>query len=201
MRMRSDAVVLFGVTGDLVSKKLFPALYELTRRDRLDVPVIGVARSPWDDQQLVTMARKSVAEANDEVDDETFDRLADNLSMISGDYADPATYQRLAERLRGAERPVFYLAIPPAVFGAVVEGLAAVGLADRGRVIVEKPFGRDLESSRELDRDAGAAFDRSGCSASTTTSARKPSRASTPSGSPTGCSSRCGTTSTSTTFR
>lgn len=159
MHMRSDAVVLFGVTGDLVSKKLFPALYELTRRDRLDVPVIGVARSPWDDQQLVTMARKSIDEVDDEVDDETFDRLANTLSMVSGDYADPATYQRLAERLRGAERPVFYLAIPPAVFGAVVEGLAAVGLADRGRVIVEKPFGRDLESSRELDHTLRAAFD------------------------------------------
>lgn len=158
MHMRSDAVVLFGVTGDLVSKKLFPALYELTRRDRLDVPVIGVARSPWDDQQLVTMARKSVTEVTDEIDDETFDRLAGNLSMISGNYADPTTYQRLAERLRDAERPVFYLAIPPAVFGSVVEGLAAVGLADRGRVIVEKPFGRDLESSRELERTLGAAF-------------------------------------------
>ncbi|MEU7948256.1 glucose-6-phosphate dehydrogenase [Micromonospora taraxaci] len=159
MHMRSDAVVLFGVTGDLVSKKLFPALYELTRRDRLNVPVIGVARSPWDDQQLVTMARKSVLEANDEIDDEAFDGLAANLSMISGDYADPTTYQRLAERLRDAERPVFYLAIPPAVFGSVVEGLAAVGLAGRGRVIVEKPFGRDLESSRELDRTLRAAFD------------------------------------------
>lgn len=159
MHVRSDAVVLFGVTGDLVSKKLFPALYELTRRNRLDVPVIGVARSPWDDQQLVTTARKSVAEANDEVDDGAFDALARNLSMISGDYADPTTYQRLAERLQGAERPIFYLAIPPAVFGSVVEGLAAVGLADRGRVIVEKPFGRDLESSHELDRTLRGAFD------------------------------------------
>jgi glucose-6-phosphate 1-dehydrogenase len=159
MHLRSDAVVLFGVTGDLVSKKLFPALYELTRRGRLDVPVIGVARSPWDDQQLVTTARKSVAEANDEVDDETFDALAGNLSMISGDYADPTTYQRLAERLQGAERPIFYLAIPPAVFGSVIDGLAAVGLAARGRVIVEKPFGRDLRSSYELDRTLRAAFD------------------------------------------
>ncbi|MET8351476.1 MULTISPECIES: glucose-6-phosphate dehydrogenase [unclassified Micromonospora] len=159
MQVRSDAVVLFGVTGDLVSKKLFPALYELTRRDRLDVPVIGVARSPWDDQQLVTTARKSIAEANDEIDDEAFDALARNLSMISGDYADPVTYQRLAERLRGAERPIFYLAIPPAVFGSVVEGLAAAGLAERGRVIVEKPFGRDLASSHELDRTLRAAFD------------------------------------------
>ncbi|MFF5055112.1 glucose-6-phosphate dehydrogenase [Micromonospora sp. NPDC000663] len=157
--MRSDAVVLFGVTGDLVSKKLFPALYELSRRGRLDVPVIGVARSPWDDQQLVTTARKSVTETNDEVDDEAFDALARQLSMISGDYADPGTYQRLAQRLKDARRPIFYLAIPPAVFGAVVEGLAAAGLADRGRVIVEKPFGRDLASSRELDRTLRAAFD------------------------------------------
>ena len=140
MHMRSDAVVLFGVTGDLVSKKLFPALYELTRRDRLDVPVIGVARSPWDDQQLVTMARKSVTEVTDEIDDETFDRLADNLSMISGNYADPTTYQRLAERLRDAERPVFYLAIPPAVFelrrrGPGGRGSGRPGSGDRGEAV------------------------------------------------------------------
>ncbi|MEU8301240.1 glucose-6-phosphate dehydrogenase [Micromonospora sp. NPDC048909] len=158
MELRSDAVVFFGVTGDLVAKKLFPALYELTRRGRLDLPVIGVARSRWDDQQLITAARKSVVEANDRVDDEAFDRLAGNLTMISGDYADPATYQHLAETLSTAERPLFYLAIPPAVFGAVVDGLAAVGLAARGRVVVEKPFGHDLASSYELNGALRAAF-------------------------------------------
>ncbi|MFD0788508.1 glucose-6-phosphate dehydrogenase, partial [Micromonospora azadirachtae] len=124
MDLRSDAVVLFGVTGDLVAKKLFPALYELTRRGRLDMPVIGVARSRWDHQQLLTAARKSVLEAQGRVDDEVFDALARNLTMLSGDYADPDTYQRLAEALSAARRPLFYLAIPPAVFTPVVDGLA-----------------------------------------------------------------------------
>ncbi|MFC0509034.1 glucose-6-phosphate dehydrogenase [Micromonospora costi] len=159
MDLRSDAVVLFGVTGDLVAKKLFPALYELTRRGRLDMPVIGVARSRWDHQQLITAARKSVLEANGRVDDEVFDALTRRLTMLSGDYADPATYQRLAEALAAARRPLFYLAIPPAVFTAVVDGLAASGLAGRGRVVVEKPFGRDLASSRELNRALRTAFD------------------------------------------
>ncbi|MFC3501588.1 glucose-6-phosphate dehydrogenase [Micromonospora krabiensis] len=158
MDLRSDAVVLFGATGDLAAKKIYPALYELTRRGRLDLPVIGVARSPWDDEQLVTAARKSALETHGRVDDEVFDRLAGNLTMVSGDYADPDTYRRLAERLAGAERPLFYLAIPPAVFGAVVDGLAASGLAARGRVVVEKPFGRDLPSSHELNGSLRAAF-------------------------------------------
>ncbi|TYC05084.1 glucose-6-phosphate dehydrogenase [Micromonospora sp. WP24] len=159
MDLRSDAVVLFGVTGDLVAKKLFPALYELTRRGRLDLPVIGVARSRWDHQQLLTAAHKSVLEANGQVDDEVFDRLAGNLTMLSGDYADPTTYQRLAEALSTARRPLFYLAIPPAVFTAVVDGLAGSGLAARGRVVVEKPFGRDLATSHELNKVLRAAFD------------------------------------------
>ncbi|WP_406108167.1 glucose-6-phosphate dehydrogenase [Micromonospora globbae] len=159
MDLRSDAVVLFGVTGDLVAKKLFPALYELTRRGRLDMPVIGVARSRWDHQQLTTAARKSVLEANGRIDDEVFDALAANLTMLSGDYADPTTYQRLAEALTAARRPLFYLAIPPAVFTPVVDGLAASGLAARGRVVVEKPFGRDLASSYALNQALRAAFD------------------------------------------
>ncbi|MGK5739417.1 glucose-6-phosphate dehydrogenase [Micromonospora sp. URMC 103] len=158
MDLRSDAVVLFGVTGDLVAKKLFPALYELTRRGRLDMPVIGVARSRWDHQQLITAARKSVLEANGRVDDEVFEALTRRLTMLSGDYADPATYRRLAEALSAAERPLFYLAIPPAVFTPVVDGLAAAGLAGRGRVVVEKPFGRDLASSYTLNEALRAAF-------------------------------------------
>src|SRR4051812_19083464 len=129
MDVRSDAMVLFGVTGDLVSKKLFPALYELTRHGRLNGPVIGVARSPWDDQQLITAARKSITESGGAIDKDAFDTLAQRLTMISGDYADPATYRQLAAALDQAQRPVFYLAIPPAVFGAVVQGIAGAGLA------------------------------------------------------------------------
>ncbi|GAA2601207.1 glucose-6-phosphate dehydrogenase [Winogradskya consettensis] len=158
MDVRSDAVVLFGVTGDLVSKKLFPALYELTRRGRVPATVIGFARSPWDQQQLVTAARKSVTEAGIDVDEDVFEDLAGRLSMISGDYADPETYARLADALAGAERPLFYFAIPPAVFDAVVEGLKGAGLADRGRVVVEKPFGHDLASSHELAATLRGAF-------------------------------------------
>jgi glucose-6-phosphate 1-dehydrogenase len=158
MDTRSDAVVLFGVTGDLVSKKLFPALYELTRRGRLNGPVIGVARSPWDDQQLITAARKAVAETGRPIDEDAFDDLAGRLRMISGDYADPGTYARLSEALDGFASPLFYLAIPPAVFDPVVHGISGAGLAARGRVVVEKPFGHDLASSRELGATLRATF-------------------------------------------
>ena len=158
MQTRADAVVLFGVTGDLVFKKLFPALYQMSRQDRLGVPVIGVARSAWDDQQLIERARKSVEAAVGTPDDAVFGALAESLSMVTGDYADPATYERLAEQLRDSTRPVFYLAIPPSVFGDVVAGLVKVGLAERGRVIVEKPFGRDRETAADLNQTLAGAF-------------------------------------------
>ncbi|MDP9795200.1 glucose-6-phosphate 1-dehydrogenase [Catenuloplanes nepalensis] len=156
---RADAVVLFGVTGDLAAKKLIPALYELTRRGRLDVPVIGVARSAWDHEQLVTAVRKAVTEAVDVVDEAAFDALAARLAMVSGSYDSADTYQRLAALLTGAGRPLFYLAIPPAVFTDVVGGLTASGLAARGRVIVEKPFGHDLASASALAVTLRGAFD------------------------------------------
>ena len=158
MQTRADAVVLFGVTGDLVFKKLFPALYQLARRDRLGMPVIGVARSAWDDQQLAERAHKSVEAAVGTPDDAALTELTARLSMVTGDYADPATYERLAEQLRESTRPVFYLAIPPSVFGDVVAGLVKVGLAEKGRVIVEKPFGRDRETAAELNHTLAAAF-------------------------------------------
>ncbi|MFI5938263.1 glucose-6-phosphate dehydrogenase [Actinoplanes sp. NPDC051494] len=158
MDVRSDAVVLFGVTGDLVSKKLFPALYELTRRGRVPSRVIGVARSPWDHQQLVTAARKAVTEAGLDLDEAVFEDLSARMTMLSGDYAAPGTYERLAGALADAERPLFYLAIPPAVFDAVVSGLSGSGLADRGRVVVEKPFGHDLPSSHALNERLTGAF-------------------------------------------
>jgi glucose-6-phosphate 1-dehydrogenase len=150
---RADALVLFGVTGDLVFKKLFPALHQLAARGRLGVPVIGVARSDWSDDALRGRAQEAIGR-----DDAAFAELAGQLTMVTGDYADPATYERLAEQLRDAERPVFYLAIPPSVFGDVVAGLRAVGLAERGRVIVEKPFGRDRASAAELNATLAAAF-------------------------------------------
>ena len=160
MNSRSDAVILFGVTGDLVRKKLIPALYELSLAGRLGVPVIGVARSAWDEERLRAHVRESVmAVTKGHVDEDAFAGLVDNLTMVTGDYADPVTYQELASRLVSATRPVFYLAIPPSVFSDVVEGLASAGLARRGRVIVEKPFGRDRASARQLNAILAAAFD------------------------------------------
>ena len=156
---RADAVVLFGATGDLVRKKLLPALYQLARSDQLGVPVIGVARSAWDDERLREHARKAVEEVDDAVDEAAAGQLAASLSMLVGDYGDAGMYEQLASRLADAQRPVFYLAIPPSVFPDVVRGLQAAGLAARGRVIVEKPFGRDLESARELNGYLAGAFD------------------------------------------
>jgi glucose-6-phosphate 1-dehydrogenase len=156
---RSDAVVLFGATGDLVRKKLLPALYQLALADRLGVPVIGVARSGWDDDRLRKHARSAVEDTSAGVDEAAFGHLADSLSMLVGDYGDAAMYEQLAERLQDAKQPVFYLAIPPSVFPDVVRGLASAGLAERGRVIVEKPFGRDRESARELNAWLAGAFD------------------------------------------
>jgi len=157
MESRADALVLFGATGDLVRKKLIPAIYELARAGRLGIPVIGVARSDWDDQRLRTHAR-DVLSRNRTLDEAAFTELADNLTMVVGDYSDPKTYQQLAQRLENSSRPVFYLAIPPSVFEDVVEGLAAVGLAAKGRVIVEKPFGRDRASARQLNTCLARAF-------------------------------------------
>ncbi|WP_375501152.1 glucose-6-phosphate dehydrogenase [uncultured Jatrophihabitans sp.] len=161
MQTRADAVVLFGVTGDLVFKKLFPALYQMSRQGRLGVPVIGVARSAWDDEQLIERAHKSIEAAVGQPDDAAFRELAARLTMVTGDYADPVTYERLAEQLRESTRPVFYLAIPPSVFGDVVAGLVKVGLAEKGRVIVEKPFGRDRETAADLNQTLAGAFTQS----------------------------------------
>ncbi len=148
-RPRSDALVLFGATGDLAYKKIFPALQAMVRRGRLDVPVIGVARSGTR-EDLVERARASVTE-NGGLDAEAFPRLAGLLRLVSGDYNDAATFTRLHEALGRATRPVHYLAIPPSMFPVVAEHLAQTGCMQQARVIVEKPFGRDLESARELN--------------------------------------------------
>ena len=146
---RSDALVLFGATGDLAHKKIFPALQAMVRRGRLDVPVIGVARTGTR-EELVERARASVTEHGG-LDAEAFPKLAGLLQLVSGDYNDAATFSRLREALGRAERPVHYLAIPPSMFPVVVEHLAQTGCTKQARVIVEKPFGRDLASARELN--------------------------------------------------
>jgi glucose-6-phosphate 1-dehydrogenase len=153
----SDAFVFFGATGDLAYKKIFPALQALIRRGALDMPIIGVARSGWTPEQLSERARDSL-ENNGGVDADAFAKLVTQLSYIDGDYNDPATYARLRQALGEARRPLHYLAIPPALFATVVHGLAAAGCADGARVVVEKPFGRDLASAQELNNSLHEVF-------------------------------------------
>jgi glucose-6-phosphate 1-dehydrogenase len=149
---RSDALVVFGVTGDLASKKIFPALHSMARRGRLDFPIIGVARSGWSLDQLTRRVRESIEEYGGGVDGAAFDALARALRYVGGDYRDPATFQALCKVLGGARHPVHYLAIPPSLFGEVARLLLGSGCVRGARVILEKPFGRDLASARELNR-------------------------------------------------
>jgi glucose-6-phosphate 1-dehydrogenase len=155
---RSDALVFFGATGDLAYKKIFPALHAMSRRGRLDVPVIGVAKSGWNLEQLKARARESV-EKDGDLDPAAFAQLESRLRYVDGDYREPATYEALRKELAGAERPAHYLAIPPSMFPVVVEGLAASGSARNARVILEKPFGRDLASARSLNEILHLVFD------------------------------------------
>jgi glucose-6-phosphate 1-dehydrogenase len=149
-RGRSDALVFFGATGDLAYKQIFPALAALVARDRLDVPLIGVAKSGWDRDRLIKRARDSLA-AHGGIDPLVADRLCGLLRYVDGDYTDPETFRALGAELGDARAPLHYLAIPPALFGAVVKALHESGSADGARVVVEKPFGHDLASARELN--------------------------------------------------
>jgi len=148
----SDALVLFGVTGDLAHKKIFPALYAMAKRGALDVPVIGVASSKWSIEQLRQRATDSIKEAGGSVDAPARQKVLAQLSYVSGNYKEPSTFEAIKTALAGAQRPAYYLAIPPALFAPVIEGLGAAGLTNHARVIVEKPFGRDLASAHELNR-------------------------------------------------
>jgi glucose-6-phosphate 1-dehydrogenase len=158
---RSDALVLFGITGDLAAKKIFPALHAMARRGRLTVPVVGVARSDWTLERLRERARDSVERHGGGVEPGAFAELARRLRYVNGDYHDPDTYVRLGQALDGAARPAHYLAIPPSVFATVVRGLADSGCAREARLIVEKPFGRNLASARELNATIHSVFDES----------------------------------------
>jgi glucose-6-phosphate 1-dehydrogenase len=155
---RSDALVFYGATGDLAFKKIFPALYAMTRAGQLDVPVIGVARSEWTVKQFRARARESVERAG-EVDEASFARLASNLRYVQGAYEAPDTYVALRSALGPATRPLHYLAVPPTMFEAVIRGLGASGCSRNARIIVEKPFGRDLASARALTATLHASFD------------------------------------------
>ncbi len=147
---RSDALVFFGASGDLAYKKIFPALHAMVKRGILDVPVIGVAKSNWNLEQLRARARDSV-EKHGGVDDAAFDKLCRLLHYVDGDYNDAATFSALRRELGSAQRPAHYLAIPPVLFAPVVEELGKSGCSQNARVIVEKPFGTDLESARKLN--------------------------------------------------
>ncbi|MBV9279574.1 MAG: glucose-6-phosphate dehydrogenase [Chloroflexi bacterium] len=147
---RSDAFVFFGATGDLAYKQIFPALQSMIRHGALDVPVIGVAKAGWNLDQLRARARDSLQEHGG-VDEEVFARLSSLLRYVDGDYQDPATFRELRAQLGDAQRPLHYLAIPPSLFGSVAASLAESGCAKNARVVVEKPFGRDLASARELN--------------------------------------------------
>jgi glucose-6-phosphate 1-dehydrogenase len=146
----ADALVIFGITGDLAKVMTFRALYGLERRNQLDCPIVGVARPDWTRQQLIDRARESILAAGQHLDDDVFARLAERMSYVSGDSSDPDTYKRLAAAIGGATTPVFYLEIPPSQFATVVKGLAEADLTNNARIVVEKPFGHDLASAREL---------------------------------------------------
>jgi len=147
---RSDALVFFGATGDLVYKEIFAALQGLIRDGGHSLPLVGVARSPWTSDQLRARARESL-EQKGILDPEAFEKLAGLLQYVSGDYGAPETYARIRTAIGEARRPLFYMAVPPSVFSVVTGALAASGCAEGARVVVEKPFGRDLSSARELN--------------------------------------------------
>jgi len=156
--IQSDAFVFFGATGDLAYKKIFPSLYNLVRRGTLTIPVIGIANSGWSLDQFHERARSSVLAQASGLDDAVFTKFMTQLNYIDGDYHDPATFSRLRQLLGSARSPTHYLAIPPSLFSVVTQGLQEADCANGARIIVEKPFGRDLASSRMLNATLHQAF-------------------------------------------
>ena len=158
----SDALVAFGITGDLARKQTFRALYRLERRGMLGVPVIGVASDDMTDAQLRQRARESIEQSSEQFDEGVFRRFAARLHYVRGDFSDDQTYSRLAQALHDFQDPTFYLEIPPSLFATVVGGLSKAGLVSHGeRVVVEKPFGHDLASARQLAADLHQYLDES----------------------------------------
>lgn len=157
----ADVLVIFGVTGDLARVMTFRSLYRLESRGLLDCPIVGVAFDDWTVDQLVERARDSIVGTGEHLDPMAFDRLADRLSYVSGDFTDPKMYARVGEAIKGFDQPVFYLEIPPSLFGTVIKGLTQAGLTDSARVVVEKPFGHNLESARSLAQEIHGYIDES----------------------------------------
>jgi glucose-6-phosphate 1-dehydrogenase len=159
-KVESDAFVFFGATGDLAQKKIFPALYAMVQRGGFHIPIIGMARAGWSLEKITERARDSVKQ-NGDFDDQAFAKLAGLLRYVDGDYSDPETFSKLKKALGLAKSPIHYLAIPPSMFATVVQGLQKSGCAENARVIVEKPFGRDLASAQALDRTLHEVFEES----------------------------------------
>ena len=157
----ADVLVVFGITGDLAKVMTFHSLYKLEQRGLLDCPIVGVAVEDWTVDQLVQRARESIEGTGEPIDPTVLDRFAARLSYVSGDFTDSAVYERVGAAISGAHSPVFYLEIPPFLFGTVVKGLADAGLTKTARVVVEKPFGHDLESARELAAELHRSIDES----------------------------------------
>jgi glucose-6-phosphate 1-dehydrogenase len=155
--IETDALVLFGATGDLAKKKVFPAIYRLAERGLLDMPVVGVASRPWTVDELRDYAREGISERF-ELDEAVWQKLSDNIRYVSGNYQEPGTYADLAKCLEQATHPLYYLAIPPPLFEDVIDGLRERGINDGGRVVVEKPFGRDRHSALDLNEVVHRAF-------------------------------------------
>jgi glucose-6-phosphate 1-dehydrogenase len=157
----ADVLVVFGLTGDLARVMTFRSLYRLEARGLLDCPIVGVAGDDWSLDQLVQRARDSIVATGEELDEAVFGKLSDRLAYVQGDFADASTYKRVGEAIGSAEHRVFYLEIPPFLFATVVKGLAEAGLTDAARIVVEKPFGHDLESARALAADLHEYIDES----------------------------------------
>ena len=157
----ADVFVIFGITGDLAKVMTFHSLYRLEQRGLIDCPIVGVAVDDWTLDQLVERARESIEGTGETIDPAVFKRFTERLSYVQGDFGEDATYQRVAEAIDGAQRPVFYLEIPPFLFGRVVAGLAEAGLTKNGRVVVEKPFGHDVASAQALNEEIHSYIDES----------------------------------------
>jgi glucose-6-phosphate 1-dehydrogenase len=196
MQRGPDAFVVFGITGDLAKVMTFHSLYRLERRGLLTCPIVGVAGDDWTVDQLREHARTCIADCGETIDDEVFDRFAARLSYVSGDFGDAGTYERVAGP-SGRRSPVFYLEIPPSLFGMTIKGLADAGLTRSARVVVEKPFGHDApRPPRSTRRSIGTSTSRS-CTGSTTSWGRWAWSRSSTCGSRTRCSSRSGTATSS----
>jgi glucose-6-phosphate 1-dehydrogenase len=157
----ADVFVAFGITGDLAKVMTFGSLYRLERRGLLQCPIVGVAVNDWTVEHLREHARACIEGTGERIDEEVFQRFAERLSYVQGDFGDPGTYEKVAKEIQGARTPVFYLEIPPFLFGTVIKGLAKAGLTESARVVVEKPFGHDRASARALNQEIHAVLDES----------------------------------------